>query len=145
MFYVLGNVTFSWPQNVIQPQNVKQCYVLRDPHLRFGYYAIEIIITFCVNLIRFALCFYVLGNVMFCGPTKATEQFNNDLAICRPLVCIQRVCCEAATKTLTVFAVSVLLFLKTPIACYFRFFCNKNVRRVFIRVLWTGNVTLICI
>ena len=72
MFYVLGNVTFcgpSGPQNVIQPQNVKQCYVLRDPHLRFVSYAVEIIITFCVNLLRFALSFYVLGKVTFCGPT----------------------------------------------------------------------------
>ena len=47
----------------------KQCYVLQDPHLRFGYYAVEIIITFCANLLRFALSFYVLGNVTFCGPT----------------------------------------------------------------------------
>ena len=64
MFYVLDS------QNVglIQPQNVKQCYVLRNPHLRFRFYAVEIIITFCVNLSRFALRFYVLGNVAFCGP-----------------------------------------------------------------------------
>ena len=43
MFYVLGNVTFCGPQgqqNVIEPQNVKQYYVLRDPHLRFGSYAV---------------------------------------------------------------------------------------------------------
>ena len=39
--------------------------------LRFGSYAVEIIITFCVNLLRFALRFYVLGNVAFCGPTSA--------------------------------------------------------------------------
>ena len=60
MFYVLGNDTFcgpQGPQNVIEPQNVKQCYVLRDPHLRFGSYAVEIIIAFCVNLFRFALSF----------------------------------------------------------------------------------------
>ena len=45
------------PQNVIQPQNVKQCYVLRNPHLRFRSYAVEIIITFCVTfceMLRFA-------------------------------------------------------------------------------------------
>ena len=62
MFYVLGSVTFCGPygpQNVIHPQNVKQCYVLRDPHLRFGSYAVEIIITFCVKLLRFGKC-YVL-------------------------------------------------------------------------------------
>ena len=47
----------------------KQCYVLRDHHLRFGSYSGEIVITFCVNLLRFALRFYVLGNVTFCGPT----------------------------------------------------------------------------
>ena len=78
MFYVLGNVTFCGPykccgpygaHNVIHPQNVKQCYVLRDPHLRFGSYAVEIIITFCVKLLRFGLSSYVLGNVTFCGPT----------------------------------------------------------------------------
>ena len=53
-----------------QPQNVKQCYVLRDPRLRFDSYtldAVKIIITICVNLLRFALSFYVLGNVTFCG------------------------------------------------------------------------------
>ena len=60
-------VPMQGPQNVIQPQNVKQCYVLRNPHLRFGSYAVEIIITFCVNLLRFALRFYVFGNVTFCG------------------------------------------------------------------------------
>ena len=70
MFYVLGNVTFvgpEGPQNVIQPQNVKQCYVLRDPHLRFGSYAVEIIITFCVNFLRFGKC-YVLRP--YKGPGK---------------------------------------------------------------------------
>ena len=60
---------FAGQQNVIHPQNVKQCYVLRDPHLRFGYYAVEIIIMFCVKLLRFVLSSYVLGNVKFCGPT----------------------------------------------------------------------------
>ena len=35
----------------------------------FESYAVKIIITTCVNLLRFALCFYVLGNVTFCGPT----------------------------------------------------------------------------
>ena len=29
-----------------------------------------IIITICVNLLRFALCFSVLGNVTFFGPTR---------------------------------------------------------------------------
>ena len=29
----------------------------------------KIILTFCVNLLRFALSSYVLGNVTFCGPT----------------------------------------------------------------------------
>ena len=66
MFYVLGNVTL---QNVIPPQNVKQCYVLRDPHLRFWSYAAEIIITFCVKFLRFGSSSYVLGNVTFCGST----------------------------------------------------------------------------
>ena len=61
---------FAGPQNVIQPQNVKQCYVLRDPHLSFGSYAVDIIITFCVKLLRFGLSYYVLGNVTFCGPTR---------------------------------------------------------------------------
>ena len=28
-----------------------------------------VILTFCVNLLRFALSSYVLGNVTFCGPT----------------------------------------------------------------------------
>ena len=55
--------------NVIPPQNVKQCYVLRDPHLRFGSYAVEIIITFCVKFLRFGSSSYVLGNVTFCGST----------------------------------------------------------------------------
>ena len=32
----------------------------------------QIIITICVNLLRFALCFYILGNVTFCGPTSVT-------------------------------------------------------------------------
>ena len=64
MFYVLGNVTFCG-RNVIKPQNVKQCYVLREPHLRFESYVVKIIITICVNLLRFALCFYVFGNVTF--------------------------------------------------------------------------------
>ena len=32
-------------------------------------YAVEIIITFCVKLLRFGLSSYVLGNVTFCGPT----------------------------------------------------------------------------
>ena len=50
-------------------QNVTLFYVLRDPHLRFGSYAVEIIITFCVKLLRFGLSSYVLGNVTFCGPT----------------------------------------------------------------------------
>ena len=40
-----------------------------SPRLRFESYAAKIIITICVNLLRFALCFYVLGNVTFCGPT----------------------------------------------------------------------------
>ena len=40
-----------------------------SPHLRFGSYAVEIIITFCVKLLRFGLSSYVLGNVTFCGPT----------------------------------------------------------------------------
>ena len=57
MFYVLGNVTFCG-RNVIKPQNVKQCYVLREPHLRFESYVVKIIITICVNLLRFALCFW---------------------------------------------------------------------------------------
>ena len=61
MFYLL--------ENVIHPQNVKQCYVLRDPHLSFGFYAVEIIITFCVKVLRVGLSSYVLGNVTFCGPT----------------------------------------------------------------------------
>ena len=52
------------------PRDVKQCYVLRDPHLRFGSYAVEIIITFWVNLLRFGSSSYVLGNVTFCGPTR---------------------------------------------------------------------------
>ena len=47
----------------------KQGYVLRNPHLRFGSYAVKLFITFCVNLLRFALSSYVLGNVTFCGPT----------------------------------------------------------------------------
>ena len=53
---------------MIQHRNVKQCYVLRDLHLRFGSYAVKIILTICVNLLRFALCFYDLLNVTFCGP-----------------------------------------------------------------------------
>ena len=40
------------------------------PHLRFGSYAVEIIITFWVNLLRFGSSSYVLGNVTFCGPTR---------------------------------------------------------------------------
>ena len=49
--------------------SAKQCYVLRDPHLRFGSYAVEIIITFCVKFLRFGSSSYVLGNVTFCGST----------------------------------------------------------------------------
>ena len=64
---------------VLQPQNVKQCYILRDPHLRFDAYAVEIIITICVNLLRFALRFYVLGNVTFCGPTGRAHRQYRDL------------------------------------------------------------------
>ena len=64
MRYVLGNVTFLCgpigPQNVMHPQNIKQCYVLRDPHLRFGSYAVEIIIvTFWVKFLSCGKC-YVL-------------------------------------------------------------------------------------
>ena len=40
--------------------NVKECYVLRDPYLCFGSYAVEIIITFCLKLLRFGLSSYVL-------------------------------------------------------------------------------------
>ncbi len=40
------------------------------PPLHFGSYAVEISITFCVNLLRFGLSSYVLGNVTFCSPTE---------------------------------------------------------------------------
>ncbi len=39
------------------------------PPFTFWVYAVEIVITFCVNLLRFALRFYISGNVTFCGPT----------------------------------------------------------------------------
>ena len=64
MYYVLRSLGTA-KRNT----SAKQCYVLRDPHLRFGSYAVEIIITFCVKLLRFGLSYYVLGNVTFCGPT----------------------------------------------------------------------------
>ena len=48
-------------------------------HLRFGSYAVQIIITFCVNLLRFALSFYVLGNVAFCGPTPCVTACASNL------------------------------------------------------------------
>ena len=36
------------------------------------YMYVNISITICVNLLRFALCFYVLGNA-FCGPTPLCD------------------------------------------------------------------------
>ena len=39
----------------------KTMLLLRDPHLRFGSYAVEIIITFCVNFLRFGLISYAKG------------------------------------------------------------------------------------
>ena len=46
----------------------------RKTLLRFARYALKIFITFCVNLLRFALSSYVLGNVTFCGPTEVYTQ-----------------------------------------------------------------------
>ena len=46
---------------------------LRDPHLRFGSYAVEIIITFCVKFLRFGSSSYVFGNVTFCGSTNVVH------------------------------------------------------------------------
>ena len=43
------------------------------PRLGFGSYAVQIILTFCVNLLRFALNSYVLGNVTFCGPYRGPK------------------------------------------------------------------------
>ena len=78
--YVLRSL---WgPQTVIPPQNVKQCYVLRDPHLRFGSYAVEIIITFCVKFLRFGPSSYVLRNVTFCGSTNDTVQIVKYVCTC---------------------------------------------------------------
>ena len=37
-----------------------------------GDLTLDIIITFCVKLLRFGLSSYVLGNVTFCGPTRVT-------------------------------------------------------------------------
>ena len=34
---------------------------------------VSIILTFCVNLLRFALSYYVLGNVTFCGPYRGRK------------------------------------------------------------------------
>ena len=53
-----------------------------SPHLRFESDALNIIITICVNLLRFPLRFYVLGNVRFCGSTarslhKLYVAYNN--------------------------------------------------------------------
>ena len=39
------------------------------PPFTFWVMCRKIILTFCVNLLRFALSSYVLGNVTFCGPT----------------------------------------------------------------------------
>ena len=39
-------------------------------------YAVEIIITFCVKLLRFGLSSYVLGYVKFCGPTTLYANFT---------------------------------------------------------------------
>ena len=36
-------------------RTLHQCYVLRDPHLRLESYTVQIIITICVNFLRFAL------------------------------------------------------------------------------------------
>ena len=48
----------------------RQTYVTfcETPILRFESYAVKIVITICVNVLPFALCFYVLVNVTFCGP-----------------------------------------------------------------------------
>ena len=46
------------------------------PHLRFGSYAVEIIITFCVKFLRFGSSSYVLGNVTFCGSTIAPKSVS---------------------------------------------------------------------
>ena len=46
------------------------------PHLRFGSYAVEIIITFCVKFLRFGSSSYVLGNVTFCGSTRVLSRFD---------------------------------------------------------------------
>ena len=43
------------------------------PRLGFGSYAVKIILTFCVNLLRFAVSSYVLGNVTFCGPYRGRK------------------------------------------------------------------------
>ena len=41
------------------------------PRLGFGSYAVKIILTFCVNLLRFAVNSYVLGNVS--GPYRGRK------------------------------------------------------------------------
>ena len=47
--------------------------------LHFGSYAVEINITFCVKLLRFGLSSYVLGNVTFCGPTRAINSAQSPI------------------------------------------------------------------
>ena len=74
--YVLRYVFTFWEMlrfaalGTAKRKTILEVYVMRDPHLRFEYYAVKIIITICVNLLRFASCFYVLGNVTFCGPAN---------------------------------------------------------------------------
>ena len=56
-----GHCCFAVPIGTAKRNtSAKQCYVLRDPHLRFGSYTVEIIITFCVKLLRCGLSSYVL-------------------------------------------------------------------------------------
>ena len=43
------------------------------PRLGFGSYAVKIILTFCVNLLRFVVSSYVLGNVTFCVPYRGRK------------------------------------------------------------------------
>ena len=90
----------AMPRLPLHPQNVKQCYVLRDPHLRFGYYAVEIIITFCVKLLRFGLCSYVLGNVTFCSPTPVVGR--------RPHHAVSKSACLALSSVIIIVSLQYL-------------------------------------
>ena len=68
MFYVLGNVSLRFAALGTAKRNtaskLKKMLRLRDLRLRFESYAVKIIITICVNVLRFALCFFKFCEIL---------------------------------------------------------------------------------